>query len=165
MKSPVLDTRRKAVIASANAFPGGLAYASDFLGEENLKRFKNRIYESAGVRPLTDDEVCTLETEARTTFLPDYICAMYGGVFVRLPEVGDLDNVDMHQRSLRTSVKRGRVDQFLALALEDGEITAAEAAEILALHAKHLAARHEEVTALIELHKSKRPAPPPSGKS
>ncbi|MNW21758.1 hypothetical protein D3C71_2228430 [compost metagenome] len=57
-------------------------------------------------------------------------------------------------------MKRGRVDQLLALALEDGEITAVEASEILALHAKHLAARHEEVTAFIELHKSKRPTRP-----
>lgn len=164
MKLPVLDTRRKAVIAAANAFPGGLAYASDFLGEVNLKRFKNRIYESAGVKPLTDDEICTLETEAKTTFLPDYICAMYGGVFVCLPEVADLDNVDIHRRSLRTSVKRGRVDQLLAMALDDGEITAAEAADILAGHAKYLAARHEEVIAQIELYKSNGPARIPSGK-
>ncbi|WP_432669796.1 YmfL family putative regulatory protein [Pseudomonas aeruginosa] len=85
----------------------------------------------------------------------DYICAMYGGVFVRTPEAGDLDNVDLHHRSLRTAVKRGRVDQMIALALEDGEISADEAKEILALHAKHMAARHEEVRAVLELHRAK----------
>ncbi|MFJ2456406.1 YmfL family putative regulatory protein [Pseudomonas protegens] len=154
MKSPVLETRRAAVIAAANAVSGGLACAAAFLGED-FKRFKNRIYESAGVKPLTDDEVCALETESRTTFLPDYLCAMYGGVFVRLPDVEALDNVDMHQRSLRTAVKRGWVDQMIALALEDGEIDAVEAKEIFALHAKHMAARHEEVKAVIELHKAR----------
>jgi hypothetical protein len=163
MKSPVLETRRAVVIEVAKKYPGGQVCASARLSLD-LKRFKNQVYESGGVVPLSDEEVYVLESEQGTTHLPDYICAMYGGVFVRLPEVGDLDNVDMHLRSLRTSVKRGRVDQFLALALEDGEINAAEAAEILALHAKHLAARHEEVTALIELHKSKRPARPSSGK-
>ncbi|WDG45685.1 YmfL family putative regulatory protein [Pseudomonas chlororaphis] len=154
MKSPVLETRRAAVIAAANAISGGLPCAAAFLGED-FKRFKNRIYESAGVKPLTDDEVCVLETESQTTFLPDYLCAMYGGVFVRLPDSEALDNVDMHHRSLRTAVKRGRVDQMIALALEDGEIDAAEAKEILALHAKHMAARHEEVNAVIELHKAR----------
>ncbi|WP_095059259.1 MULTISPECIES: YmfL family putative regulatory protein [unclassified Pseudomonas] len=163
MKSPVLETRRAVVIEVAKKYPGGQVCASARLSLD-LKRFKNQVYESGGVVPLSDEEVYVLESEQGTTRLPDYICAMYGGVFVRLPEVGDLDNVDMHQRSLRTSVKRGRVDQFLALALEDGEITAVEASEILALHAKHLAARHEEVTALIELHKSKRPARPLGGK-
>ncbi|MBT1266399.1 hypothetical protein HX819_28180 [Pseudomonas sp. D6002] len=155
MKSQVLETRRAAVIAAANAVSGGLPCAAAFLGEEDFKRFKNRIYESAGVKKLSDDEVCVLETQAKTTFLPDYICAMYGGIFVRLPDSESLDNVDMHHRSLRTAVRRGRVDQLIALALEDGEIDAAEAKDILALHAKHLAARHEEVNAVIELHKAR----------
>ena len=163
MNSPVLETRRAVVIEVAKRYPGGQVCASARLSLD-LKRFKNQVYESAGVVPLSDEEIYVLESEQGTTHLPDYICAMYGGVFVRLPEVGDLDNVDMHQRTLRTSVKRGRVDQLLAQALEDGEITAVEASEILALHAKHLAARHEEVTAFIELHKSKRPTRPSSEK-
>ncbi|HDV6136016.1 TPA: hypothetical protein RJN67_006552, partial [Pseudomonas aeruginosa] len=44
---------------------------------------------------------------------------------------------------------------MIALALEDGEISADEAKEILALHAKHMAARHEEVRAVLELHRAK----------
>ncbi|MFJ7312545.1 YmfL family putative regulatory protein [Pseudomonas sp. NPDC098747] len=155
MKAPVLETRRAVVIEVAKKYPGGQACASARLSLD-MKRFKNQVYESGGVVPLSDEEVFVLESEQGTTHLPDYICAMYGGVFVRLPESGELDNVDMHHRSLRTAVKRGRVDQFLALALEDGEITASEAADILALHAKHIAARHEEVNALIELHKADR---------
>ncbi|MNP77969.1 hypothetical protein D3C76_1754920 [compost metagenome] len=62
----------------------------------------------------------------------------------------------MHTRSLRTALNRGRVDLKLAEALEDGEITTSEAQDILARHAKHLAARHEEINALIELHKADR---------
>jgi glutamate dehydrogenase/leucine dehydrogenase len=155
MKIPVLETRRAVVIEVAKNYPGGQACASARLSLD-LKRFKNQVYESGGVVPLTDEEVHILELEQGTTYLPDYICAMYGGVFVRLPEVSDLDNVDMHTRSLRTAVNRGRVDLKLAEALEDGEITASEAQDILARHAKHLAARHEEINALIELHKADR---------
>lgn len=154
MKSPVLETRRAAVIAAANAISGGLACAAAFLGEENFKRFKNRIYESAGVKPLTDDEVFVLEAESRTTFLPDYICAMYGGVFVKIPEAGELDNVDLYQRSLAASAQRGALDQMVASALEDGEIDANEAKKIRALHAKYMSASLEAIGAVIELHKA-----------
>ena len=155
MKSPVLETRRAAVIAAANAVSGGLPCAAAFLGEENCKRFKNRIYESAGVKPLTDDEVCVLETESKTSFLPDYLCAMYGGVFVRLPEAGQLDNVDLYQRALAASSQRGELDHMVAMALEDGEIDAAEAKKIRALHTKYLSASLEAVAAVIELHKAR----------
>ncbi|WP_415760302.1 YmfL family putative regulatory protein [Pseudomonas sp. LT1P18] len=155
MKSPVLETRRAAVIAAANAVSGGLPCAAAFLGEENFKRFKNRIYESAGVKPLTDDEVCVLETESKTSFLPDYLCAMYGGVFVRLPEAGQLDNVDLYQRALAASSQRGELDHMVAMALEDGEIDAAEAKKIRALHTKYLSASLEAVAAVIELHKAR----------
>ncbi|KJZ38969.1 YmfL family putative regulatory protein [Pseudomonas fluorescens] len=155
MKSPVLETRRAAVIAAANAVSGGLPCAAAFLGEKNFKRFKNRIYESAGVKPLTDDEVCVLETESKTSFLPDYLCAMYGGVFVRLPEAGQLDNVDLYQRALAASSQRGELDHMVAMALEDGEIDAAEAKKIRALHTKYLSASLEAVAAVIELHKAR----------
>lgn len=155
MKSPVLETRRAAVIAAANAVSGGLPCAAAFLGEENFKRFKNRIYESAGVKPLTDDEVCVLETESKTSFLPDYICSMYGGVFVRLPKAGQLDNVDLYQRALAASSQRGELDHMVAMALEDGEIDAAEAKKIRALHTKYLSASLEAVGAVIELHKAR----------
>lgn len=155
MKSPVLETRRAAVIAAANAISGGLPCAAAFLGEENFKRFKNRIYESAGVKPLTDDEICVLEAESRTTFLPDYICAMYGGVFVKIPEAGELDNVDLYQRSLAASAQRGALDQMVASALEDGEIDASEAKKIRALHAKYMSASLEAIGAVIELHKAR----------
>ncbi|AMW64501.1 hypothetical protein QIT80_gp41 (endogenous virus) [Pseudomonas phage phiAH14a] len=155
MKSPVLETRRAAVIAAANAVSGGLPCAAAFLGEEDFKRFKNRIYESAGVKRLTDDEVCVLETQAQTTFLPDYICAMYGGVFVKIPEAGELDNVDLYQRSLAASAQRGALDQMVASALEDGEINATEAKKIRALHAKYMSASLEAVAAVIELHKAR----------
>ena len=154
MKTPVLETRRAAVIAAANAIPGGLPCAAAFLGEEDFKRFKNRIYESAGVKRLTDDEICVLETQAKTTFLPDYICGMYGGVFVKIPEAGQLDNVDLYQRALAASSQRGELDHMVALALEDGEIDAAEAKKIRALHTKYLSASLEAVAAVIELHKA-----------
>lgn len=49
-----------------------------------------------------------LEQTTGTTHLPDYICALYGGVFVPMPEQGELDNVELFERALNTQAKRGR---------------------------------------------------------
>ena len=155
MKSPALDTRKQVVVAVAKAFPGGRECAAAFLGMENFKRFENQIYEAAGVKPLTDGEVCALETQTKTSRLPEYICAMYGGVFVKLPDAGELDNVDLYQRALDTSAQRGALDQMVSLALEDGEIDASEAKKIRAMHAKYISASLETVAAVIELHQVK----------
>ena len=155
MNGKTLDTRKKVVVAAAKAFPGGRECAAAFIGEENFKRFENRIYESAGMKPLTNGEVCALETEAKTHFMPDYICAMYGGVFVRLPEAGQLDNVDLYQRALAASSQRGELDHMVAMALEDGEIDVAEAKKIRGLHTRYLSASLEAVAAVIELHKAR----------
>lgn len=153
MKTTILDSRRKVMITTANAFPGGRDCAAARLGI-SLKRLENQIYETAGVKPLSDGEIYQLEQETGTTHLPDYICAMYGGVFVRMPDDG-MDNVDLYGLSIATSAKRGKVDMLIAAALADGEISEAEASEILAVHQKHIAARHEQVKATIALH-SKR---------
>lgn len=149
MKQKLLETRREVMRAVASEFAGGQACAAAHLGITQ-KRLQNQIYETAGCVPLSDTEIQALEAVTGTTHLPDYICGMYGGVFVPLPEA-DQDNLDMYARAISTQTARGRVDRLIQLALADGEIDAAEAAEILAVHAKHVAARHSEVKAVIAL--------------
>lgn len=149
MKIQILDSRRKVMTTAATAFPGGRDCAAARLGIP-LKRLENQIYETAGVKPLSDSEIYQLEQEQGSTLLPDYICAMYGGVFVPLPEA-DQDNLDMYTRAISTQTARGKVDLMIQQALADGEIDAAEAAEILSVHSKHVAARHAEVQAVIAL--------------
>lgn len=154
MKPPALGTRKQVVVAVAKAFPGGRECAAAFLGTENFKRFENQIYEAPGVKPLTDGEVCALESQSRTHHLPDYICAMYGGVFVKTPEAGQLDNLDLYQRSLEVSGQRGALDQMVAAALDDGEIDADEAQKIRVLHDRYMSASLEAIAAVIQLHKA-----------
>lgn len=154
MKTPVLETRRQVMAAVSNAFPGGMDCAAARLGIKD-KRLENQIYETAGCKPLSDTEIFVLESETKTEHLPDYICAMYGGVFVKIPEAGELDNVDLYQRSLAASAQRGALDQMVATALEDGEIDSNEAKKIRALHAKYMSASLEAIGAVIELHKAR----------
>lgn len=156
MNKRFLDNRRKVAKAIVRTFPGGSECAAARLGYETVKRFENHLYENAGSRPLSDGELYALESDTGSTYLPDYLCAQYGGVFVKLPQPGELDNVCLHERALMTAAKRGQVDQLIIQSLlNGGEIDDDEAREILAVHAKHMAARHEYVNSVIALNKAK----------
>ncbi|WP_165667427.1 YmfL family putative regulatory protein [Metapseudomonas otitidis] len=152
----ILETRRQVMSAVINALPQGREGAAQALGLD-LKRFDNQVYENNGHRPLNDAQVRQLERLSGTHFLADYICRLYGGVFVPMPEATDLDNMDLYQRALMTDVAEGRVDQAISRALANGEIDEGELAEIIAKHRIHIAARHAEVGAVITLHRRARP--------
>jgi len=156
MKRPILETRRQMMSAVVAAYPGGRECAAARLGLD-LKRFDNQLYENAGCRPLSDEQIQMLEQQAGTTHFPDYVAAMYGGVFVPDANPDDLDNLELYRRSIRTAVLRGTVDQLLAEALADGEIDESERALLLAAHRRHVAARHSEIQAVITLHQAKNP--------
>lgn len=151
MKRNILDSRRKVVQAIIGAYPGGRECAATRLGLD-LKKFDNHAYESAGSRPLSDEQLRVLEQDADTTFLPEYLAQLYGGMFVPLPDPESVDNVDLYSRSVRASVKRGAVDMIIEKALEDGVIESDEAKLILKAHRSYMAERHGEVMAVIAVH-------------
>jgi len=68
MKRPILDSRRRAVLAVVAAFPEGRECAAACVGLD-LKQFDNKLYENPGHRPLTDEQVRQLEKVAGTTYL------------------------------------------------------------------------------------------------
>lgn len=152
MKRPILESRRKVVSAIINTYPGGRDCAAAHLGLD-IKRFDNQAYESAGHRPLSDEQLLQLERVTGTGYLPDYIASLYAGVFVPMPNRVELDNVELYRLSLDADVKEGRVDQVIANALASGDIDEGELAEIVAAHREHIAARHAEVGAVITLHR------------
>ena len=151
MKRPVLGTRKDVVSAVICSYPGGRAYAAANLGM-NLKKFDNQAYENAGSRPLSDDHIHRLEQVAGTSYLPDYIAAKYGGMFVPMTALEDLDNVELYNRSVKAAAKRGMVDQIIAKALDDGIIESREAQAIINALMHYMSARYAEVLATIQLH-------------
>ena len=151
MKRPVLANRRDVVSAVICAYEGGRIYAAADLGMP-LKKFDNQAYENAGSRPLSDDHIHRLEQVAGTTYLPDYIAAKYGGMFVPVTASADLDNVELYNRSVKAAAKRGMVDQIIAKALDDGVSEAGEAEAIVRALMHYMSARYSEVLATIQLH-------------
>lgn len=152
MKRPLLETRRQVVSAIIGAYPGGRECAAARLGLD-LKKFDNHAYENAGSKPLSDDQLRLLEHETGTSYFPEYVAHLYGGMFVQMPDPAQLDNLDLYARGVTTAIRRGEVDRIIAEALRDGEIDEAELAEIIVAHRQHLAARHAEVGAVITLHR------------
>lgn len=152
MKRTFLDSRRKVVQAIINAYPGGRDCAAARLGMDTTKKFDNHAYESAGSRPLRDEQLRVLEQDIGTTFLPEYVAQLYGGMFVALPDPEKVDNLDLYSRSVRASVKRGAVDLIIEKALEDEVIEPDEAKAILKAHAEYMSERHAEVLAVIQVH-------------
>lgn len=153
MKCRILDARKKAISAIICSV-GGRENAAARLNLEK-KKFDNHAYQNAGCRPLTDAQIYQLEQVAGTTHYPSYIAEIYGGMFVPVAEPDSLDNVEMYTRCVQTAAKRGTVDQIIAKALEDGVINHDEADAILRADSLHMAARHAEVLAVIQLHASK----------
>lgn len=152
MKRPLLETRRQVMSAVICAYPGGRECAAARLGLP-LKKLDNQAYEAAGHRPLSDEQLHLLEQQAGTFYLPDYICGLYGGVFVPTLEAEQLDNVELYALAMDAEAKRGAVARIVAAALDDGQIDEGELAEIVAAHRQHIAAEHAEIGAVITLHR------------
>jgi len=154
MKSPVLKTRKDMMSEIIRSYPNGREGAAAHLGMK-VKKFDNHAYENAGCRPLNDAQVFSLEQKSGTSHFPNYVAQMYGGLFVSVADPETLDNVELYARSVQVSAKRGCVDQAIAQALEDGSINEKEAEIILNAHNLHMAARHAEVLAAIDLYRAK----------
>lgn len=154
MKNPILKTRKEAMRQIIRGYPDGREGAAARLGMK-VKKFDNHAYESAGCSSLSDAQVYLLEQEHGTFHLPNYIAQMYGGLFIPVANPETLDNVELYARSVQVSAKRGSVDLAIAQALEDGSINAGEAEIILNAHNLHMAARHAEVLAAIDLYRAK----------
>ena len=83
MLSDLLTTRRAVMIAVIRAYPGGRECAAARLGL-SLKRLDNHLYGNNSASPLSDEQIHQLEQDIRTHCLPDYLCQLYGGVFVKV---------------------------------------------------------------------------------
>lgn len=154
MHCQILEARKSAMSAIVSS-AGGRESSAAHLKMDNVKQFDNRAYQNGSCCPLTDAQIHALEQVAGTTHYPTYIAGIYGGLFVPVVDPDHLDNVELYARSVQAAAKRGCVDQEIAKALADGCISETEAERILNAHNLHMAARHAEVLAAIDLYRNK----------
>ncbi|EAA0956811.1 MULTISPECIES: YmfL family putative regulatory protein [Enterobacteriaceae] len=146
----VEQTLKEVVKAMCKAYPGGRQAMAGALGMSETQ-FNNNLYEKNGCRFFEVTELEAMEDISNTSFVADYFAKRRGALLVDVPSLEDLDRVDLFSRAMRTAAARGQVDQIIQKALEDGVIEKHEAEEILEHHRRHLAAREEEIRAIVAL--------------
>ncbi len=146
---------KEVVKAMCKAYPGGREAMAGALGM-SVTQFNNNLYEKNGCRFFEVNELEAMEDISNTSLLADYFAQRRGALLVDVPQMEDLDRVDLFTRAMRTAAARGQVDQIIQKALEDGVIEPHEADEIHEHHRRHLAAREEEIRAIVALFSRKK---------
>ncbi|MCU1787731.1 hypothetical protein CUU54_02520 [Pectobacterium polaris] len=149
---------KETIKAMCKAYPGGRSAMAGALGM-TLVQFNNNLYEKNGCRFFEIHELEAIEDISGTSLLAEYFAQRRGALLVDVPTFEDLDHVELYSRSVRTAAKRGKVDQMIQKAIEDGVIDEDESREIMILHNKHLAAREAEIRSILSLfsrHRVKR---------
>lgn len=141
---------KEAVKAMCKAFPGGRSAMAGALGM-SLESFNNNLYEKNGCRFFEIHELEAMEDFSGTSAIADYFARRRGALLVDVPKFEDLDQVELFSKAVKTAAMRGHVDQVIEQALKDGVIDDSEASEISHYHRKHLAARDEEVKAILSV--------------
>lgn len=142
---------KETVKGMCKAFAGGRAAMAGALGM-TLTHFNNSLYEKNGCRFFEHHELEAMEDLSGTNLLAEYFAARRGALLVEMPDFEELDQVGLFEKGIRTAANRGHVDQVIGKSLEDGVITEEEAEEIMTYHRRHLAAREDEVRAIIRLY-------------
>ncbi|POY54823.1 hypothetical protein PB70LOC_04479 [Pectobacterium versatile] len=122
----------------------------------SMVQFNNNLYEKNGCRFFEIHELEAMEDISGTSLLAEYFAQRRGALLVDVPTFEDLDHVELYSRSVRTAAKRGKVDQMIQKAIEDGVIDEDESREIMSLHNKHLAAREAEIRSILSLFSRNR---------
>lgn len=154
MKREILKTRGDVMAEVTQSFTGGQKLAAQYLRIE-YKRLLNQISEANGVVPLSDEQICILEEINGTNHLPDYICAMYGGYFVKVEDAEDLTNYDLFELEMQAKAKNAERISATSKALIDGKITAKEAKVLLNKFRSETASAERVLRAIIKVHSEK----------
>lgn len=146
----VEQSLKEVVKAMCKSVPGGREAMAGALGM-TMTQFNNNLYEKNGCRFFEVAELEAMEDISGTSALADYFALRRGALLVDVPKLEELDRVDLFTKAMRTAAARGQVDQIIEQALDDGVIEKHEADDIYEHHRRHLAARDEEIRAIVTL--------------
>lgn len=142
---------KKTIIEMVEKCQGGKAAVAGFLGLTE-QALNNRLYQTKGQR-FTEAELLAVQHEYGLTDYVDEICRRSGGVFVPLPDVELLDNVELSAMQVREVAARGMLFAELEKALADGEINRAEEKVLRRFLHNHLTSTQNTIESVIALHK------------
>ncbi|WP_250542480.1 YmfL family putative regulatory protein [Escherichia coli] len=102
------ESLKEVVKAMCKAYPGGRQAMAGALGMSETQ-FNNNLYEKNGCRFFEVTELEAMEDISNTSFVADYFAKRRGALLVDVPNLEDLDRVDLFSRAMRTAAARGQV--------------------------------------------------------
>lgn len=112
---------KKVIIEMIEKCQGGRPAVAGFLGLTE-QALNNRLYQTKGQR-FTDEELIAIEQEYGVSHWSDEVNRRLGKVAVCVPNVDELDSVELSALQLRELAERGLLFSALQECLADGEIT------------------------------------------
>lgn len=137
---------RSAVLKMISAVQGKWIVTAAHLGmTENSLR--NRVYETKGQSLSTDDKLA-LQQLSGTTFFAEAIATASGGTFVKLPDMGEIENDSVQAMFNETYAELGILFSTFTAAIANGKIDEKERQK-LESHGEELHRRLERLQALM----------------
>lgn len=123
---------RKAFLAMIRATEGGWDAVATHLGMSRSS-LENRVYERKGQQVSTDDAL-QMQALSDTNHFAEAVAMRSGGVFVAIPGIGEeADNDELLSKFVKLTTRFGELAKRHAEATADGEIDAAEKADLIAI--------------------------------
>lgn len=141
---------KKVIIEMIDECQGGRPAVAGFLGLTEQK-LNNRLYQTKGQR-FTDEELIAIEQEYGVSHWSDEINRRLGKVAVNLPNLDELDEVELSTLQLKELAERGILFSKLKEFLADGELTTVESVIVRRLLHKAQSATLKAVESTIALY-------------
>lgn len=142
---------KKIIIQMIDKVSGGKAAVAGFLGMTE-SALNNRLYQTKGQR-FTCEELIAVQQAFALTDYTDEVCRLSGGVFVPVPNMDELDSVELSSLQIKEAAARGLLFEALQAALVDGEINQAEEHILRRLLHGHLSTTQTMLENMIFLNK------------
>lgn len=103
---------------------GGWSSMANYLGMTH-DSLENRVYERKG-QAISIHDALQMQKTTNTTYFAEAIANLSGGVFINLPETGELDHDELLSKFTDLYVEIGRLSEGFKESTEDGHITKKE---------------------------------------
>lgn len=110
---------------------GGMSKAAEQLGYTR-DALSNRVYGRKG-QQLHDDDILDLQALSSQCFYAEAFAADSGGVFVKLPEISEMENEELLTKWNALYSKVGEFSRVFSAAIEDEEVDRKERADLVAI--------------------------------
>lgn len=111
---------KQAYLGMIKAFPGGWDAMAGALGFSR-DALENRIYERKG-QDLHVQTALQMQSFSGTSLFAEAVAAASGGTFLKLPEVGEVDNEDISTKFHELYAELGELSVEFQKATKDGEV-------------------------------------------